>query len=159
MQRIILAAVCLLEARGENTRFLRWAGTLLRHPASPELDVTRLVKNTKRSHPPFQSIHGILPLRFPPLRWTYNINFIVPVDSIPPSVCIPCPDGTCLSWLHKAGLPGQPECGSDEWLIRATAIILSAVEAEIRNACFTVDADGHDPEAWEDWVLRRLRVG
>jgi len=159
-ERLVLAAVCNLETRGENIRFLRRAGTLLRHPTSPELDVTRLVEKIKRSHPPFQSVHGILPLRSSPLRWTCSVKFFIPVDAIPPSACIlPGPDGTCHSWLHKADLPGQPACGGNEWLVRAAAIILSAIEVEIRKANLTVDGDDHDPEAWEDWVLRRLRVG
>jgi hypothetical protein len=155
-QRIILAAICSVEGRGEGIHFLRRAGTLLCHPTSPEPDTTRLVERIKQSYPPFQSVHGRLPLRCPPLRC---MNFLIPTDSIPPSPCILGLDGTCLSWLHKADLPGQPACGGEKWLIRATTIILSAVEVELRKAHLTVDRGKHDPEAWEDWVLRRLRVG
>jgi hypothetical protein len=159
MQRLILAAICTLEHRGENIQFIRRAGTLLRNPTAPDPDVTRLVEGVMKSHPPVQSVHGRLSLGCLPPRWTCSMDFLIPVDSLPPPACILGPDGVCLSWLHRAALPGPPACSSDKWLVRATSIILSAIETEIRTAQLTVDGDGHDPEAWEEYVLRRLRVG
>lgn len=159
IQRLILGTICILEHRGENLQFIRRAGTLLRHPTVPDPDVTRLVEGVKQSHPPIQSVHGRLLLRSLPLPLAYGINFFIPVDSLPPSACVLSPDGVCLSWLHKAALPNSPTCGGDKWLVRTTTIILSAIETEVRNAHLTVDRDKCDPEAWEEWVLRRLRVG
>ena len=158
-QRLILAAICILEGRGENLRFLRQAETILHHPASPDSAVTRLVEGVTRTHPPFQSVHGGLSLSYPPLRWTCRMNFFIPVDLLPPSACMLGPDGACVSWLHKAGIPAQPACGSDTWLVHAVTIILSAIEMEIRRANLTVDGDRCDSEAWEEWILRRLKVG
>ena len=159
MQRLILAAICTLEHRGEVIPFVRRAGSLLRHPTAPEPGVTQLVEKIRRSNPPIQTIHGRLSLRCLPLPWACNIEFLIPVDSLPSSTCTLGPDGTCLSWLHKATLPSPtPECGGEKWVVHTTAIILSAIETEIRNAGLTVDGDGRDPEAWEEWALRRLRI-
>lgn len=159
IQRLILASICTIEQRGENIEFIRRAGNLLHHPTTPEPDVTRFVEKVKQLHPPIQSIHGTLSLSGLPSLLTCKVGFLVPVDSLPPSACLPGPDGACLSWLHKAALPGSLGCGGDEWLVRVTTIILSAIETEIRNARLTVDGDERDPEDWEEWVLRRLRVG
>lgn len=159
IQRLILASICTIEQRGENIKFIRRAGTLLHHPAAPEPDVTQFVEQVKQIHPPIQSIHGTLSLSGLPLFLPCKVGFLVPLDSLPSSACLPGPDGACLSWLHKAALPGSLGCGGDEWLTRVTTIILSAIETEIRDARLTVDEDEHDPEDWEEWVLRRLRVG
>jgi hypothetical protein len=159
IQRLVLAAICTVARRGENTRFLRQAETLLQDPTSPEPDVIRLVEKIKQSHPPVQSVHGRFSLGCLPLRRTYDVGFFIPADSFPLSICIPGPGGVCISWLHKAALPGQPACGGGTWLIHTTAIILSVIETEIRKANLTIDGDAHDPEAWEDWILRRSRVG
>ena len=158
-QRLIVATICTLEHRGENLQFLRHAGTLLRHPTAPEPGVTRLVEEVIQSHPPIQSVHGELSLKFLPLHWTRSVNFIIPVDSLPPSTCVLTPDGTCHSWLHKAGLPGPPACGGHKWLTHTTTIILSAIETEMRKGRFIIDGDEYGPEDWEGWVLRKLRVG
>jgi len=159
IQRLILGSICILEHRGENIQFIRRAGTLLRHPTTPDPDVIRLVEGVKQSHPPIQSVHGRLSLRCFPFRWACGMNFFIPVDSLPHPACKHGPDGTCISWLHKAALPGPPVCGGNKWLVHATAVILAAIETGIRDARLTVDGDKHDPEAWEEWVLRRLRVG
>jgi len=158
-QRVVLSAVCLLEHRRDNIGFLRQARVLLENPASSGSEVTRLVEKVIRSHPPVQSIHGTLSLGWLPLRWAYDVDFLIPIDALPQSICLIGPDGACASWLHKAGLPAQPACDGRAWLTRATAIILSAIETEIRQAGLTIDEDENDPDAWEDWVLRRLRVG
>ncbi|KAF9792588.1 hypothetical protein BJ322DRAFT_1016313 [Thelephora terrestris] len=154
MQSLVLAAVCTLEPKGEKIPFLRQAGILLLDPISPERGVAQLVEKVKRSNPPVQFIRGRLPL---PLSISCNMDFFIPTDLLPPSPCIPGPDGRCASWLHKAALPDRPACG-EEWLIHATTIILSAIETQIRQAHLTVDGDRQGPEAWEDWVLRRSRV-
>ena len=160
IQRLVLAAICTMECKGEKIHFLRQAGALLNHPISPEPDITKLVEEVRRSNPPIQLIRGRYPLGPFPFCGTFNIDFFIPVEILPPSACILSPDGSCTSWLHKAAVPGQPACGSEKWLTHATAIILSAVETEIRQACLTIDGDTHGPDsAWEDWVLRRLRVG
>jgi len=159
IQRLILGSICTLEHRGENIQFIRRAGTLLRHPSTPDPDVIRLVEGVKQSHPPIQSVHGRLSLRCFPFHQACGMGFFIPVDSLPHPACRPGPDGACISWLHKAALPGPPACGGDKWLVRATAVILAAIETGIRDARLTVDGDKHDPEAWEEWVLRRLRVG
>jgi hypothetical protein len=159
-QRLTLGAVCTLEAKREKLSFLRRARALLHNPMSPEPDVTRLVENVKRSNPPIQFVCGGLSLGFPSTHNTRPVCFFIPVDILPPSPCIPGPDGSCISWLHKIALLDRPvPCGGEEWATRATAIILSAIETEVRNANLTVDGDGYSPEAWEDWVLRRLRLG
>lgn len=157
-QRLVLSAVCLLERRRDNIGFLRQARVLLGDPASSG-SVTRLVEKTIRSHPPVQSIHGKLSLGWLPLRWTYDVDFFIPIDALPQTTCLMGPDGACASWLHKAALPGQPACDGRAWLTRAAAIILSAIETEIRQAGLTIDEDEHDPDALEGWILRRLRVG
>jgi len=159
IQRLILGAICTLEHRGGDLQFIRRAAILLRHPTALDPDAIRLVEGVKGSHPPIQSVHGRLSPRCLPLRWACGMNFFIPIDSLPPSACRLSPDGVCLSWLHKAALPGPPACGGDKWLVRATTIILAAIETEIRGARLTVDGDNHGPEAWEEWVLRRLRVG
>jgi len=159
MQRTILAGVCTLECRRDHIRFLRQAKTHLNDPTSPEPNVIRLVEKTKESHPPIQSVHGRLSIGPLPLDWTFNLDFFIPVDSLPHSGCIPGPDGVCEAWLHKIPLPGQSTCEGDIWFTRASAIILSAIETEIRWAGLVVDRDECDPEEWEEWVLRRLRVG
>jgi len=159
IQRLILGAICTLEHRRGDIQFIRRAKTLLRHPTAPDQDAIRLVRGVKGSHPPIQSVHGRFSPRCLPLRWACGMDFFIPVDSLPPSACRLSPDGVCLSWLHKAALPGPPACGGDEWLVRTTTIILAAIETEIRDAQLTVDRGDHDPEAWEEWVLRRLRVG
>lgn len=158
-QRLVLSAVCLLEHRRDTIGFLRQARVLLENPASSGSEVTRLVEKIIRSHPPVQSIHGALSLEWFPFRWTYDVDFIIPVDTLPQSLCLMGPDGACASWLHKAALPGQPACDGRAWLTHAAAIILSAIETEIRKAGLTIDEDENDPYAWENWVLRRLRVG
>jgi len=158
-QRLVLAAICTLERRGTTLEFLRRAGIFLRHPTIPEPEVTRLVEDVTRSNPPIQVLHGRLSLGCPPLRRAYHVDFFIPVDFLPPSTCIPGPDGSCTSWLHKLALPSQPACGGRVWSIHATAIILSAIETEIRQAQLTVDSQECEPEEWEEWVLRRLRVG
>ena len=134
IQRLILAAICTLEHQEENIQFIRRAGTLLRHPTDSDTYVTRLVEGVKRSNPPIQSVHGRLSLRCLPLPWPCDINFFIPIDSLPPSDCRIGPDGVCLSWLHKAALPGPPACGGDKWLVHATTIILSAVDTG--TCCF-----------------------
>lgn len=154
-QRLVLAAMCTLERKGEKIPFLRQAGALLRHPISPEPGLAQLVEEVKRLNPPVQFVRGGLSL---PRSNSCSADFIIPTDLLPPSPCVPGPDGSCSSWLHKAALPDQPACDSGEWLIRATTIILSAIETEIRQANLTVDGDEQGTEAWEDWVLRRSRV-
>ncbi|KAF9650635.1 hypothetical protein BDM02DRAFT_3185291 [Thelephora ganbajun] len=156
-QRLVLAAMCILESRRENIQFLRRARILLRHPTSAEPDVTQLIERVMQSHPPVQSIHGRVSLRCLLLR--FHLGFFIPIDSLPPSACILDPNGSCTSWLHKAAFPGQSTCGGNAWLVRTTAIILSAIETEIRQARLVIDEGEHGPEAWEDRVLRRLRVG
>lgn len=151
-QRLVLSALCLLEHRRDTIQLIRQARDLLQHPASSGSAVIELVGGTLRSHPPVQSVRGCVRLSLG------YIEFSIPVDILPPSACIIGPDGGCISWLHKAALPSQPECGGREWLIRTAAVILSAVKTEIRQAGLTVDGDEHDPEAWEQWALRRLRV-
>jgi hypothetical protein len=157
-ERLILATICTLEGRGENIPFLRRASALLRNPISPEPDVTRLVEKVKRTNPPIQLIHGRLSMGSLPFHGSHSMDIHIPVDVLPSSACIFDQDGSCISWIHKA-LPSQLACGGENWLTHATAIILSAIVTEIRQANLTIDADGYDPEAWEDWVLRRLRVG
>lgn len=159
IQRLILGTICTLEHRGGNIQHIRRAATLLHHPTAPDPDAIRLVEGIKGSHPPIQSVYGRLSPRCLPLRWASGMNFFIPVDSLPHSTCRLNPDGVCLSWLHKAALPGPPACGGDKWLVRATTIILAAIETEIREAQLTVDGDDRDPEAWEEWVLRKLRIG
>ena len=160
-QRLVLSALCLLERQRDNIHFIRQAKVLLQHPASSGSEVIQLVQGTLESHPPVQSVCGgiRLSLGHLPLHHTYGVDSFIPIDALPLSSCIMGPDGACISWLHKAALPGQPGCGGRAWLIRATAIILSAVETGIRQANLTIDGDNHDPEAWEEWDLRRLRVG
>jgi len=158
-QRLILSAVCLLERQNDIIHFVRQAKDLLQHPASSGSEVSRLVEKTLQSHPPIQSVHGRLSFGRLSLCQTHEVNFSIPVDTLPLSTCIMGPDESCASCHHKATLPGPPECSGREWLVHATAIILSAIETEIREARLTVDSgDRHDPEAWEGWVLRRLRV-
>jgi hypothetical protein len=158
-QQLTLAAACILECRGESFRFIRQAGTLLQHPNLPQPDVIQLVEKVNQSNPPIQSVHGRLSLGYLPLHRICGLDFFIPVSALPPSACILGPDGACISWLHKAALPSRSACGGGAWLIRATAIILSAIETEIRNAGLTIDGGDRDQEAWEEWVIRRLRVG
>lgn len=148
-RRLILAAICNLESGNGKIPFLRQAGTLLRHPISPEPVVTRLVEKVRNSHPPVQLVRGDLP---------WGPGFLIPVELLPPTACILGPDGGCTSWLHKAALPGQPECSGRKWLVHTTTIILSAIETEIRRGYLTIDGSESGWENWEDWVLRRLRV-
>lgn len=158
-RRLILAAACTLEFRDDKIRFLRRAATLLCHPISPEPGVTRLVEKTKNTNPPVQLVHGVFRLgSFPFCGIDSEVGFLVPADLLPPSACILGPNGGCISWLHKAALPGQPGCGGEQWLIHTTTIILSAIEMEIRRARLTIDENEHGSEAWEEWILRRLRV-
>lgn len=160
MQRLILSAVCLLEHEKGTIEFLRQARVLLKNPAPPGSEASHFVEEIIRSHPPVQSIHGKLSLGWLPLRWTYDVDFLIPVDVVPQSTCLMGPDGACASCLHKAALPGPPVCSGREWLVHAAAIILSAIQTEIRSARLIVDSgDRRDLEAWEDWVLQRLRVG
>jgi len=158
-QRLVLSAVCLLEHRKDNIGFLRQAKVLLENPTSFGSDVTRRVEKIIRSYPPVQSIHGKLSLGWLPLRQTDDVDFFIAIDALPQSDCLMGPNGACASWLHKAALPGQPGCDGMAWFTHTTAIILSAIETEIRQANLTIDKGGDDPDAWEDWVLRRLRVG
>ena len=158
IERVTLAAICTLETGDEKLRFLRRAGTHLRDPNSPQPGVIRLVEKVKKCNPPVQSVHGGVLLGSFPLCGTSEVDFFVPVDLIPPSPCIIGSDGACYSWLHKAGLPGRPECGGEEWLIQTTAIILSSIETEMRRSHLTIDGDEHKPEEWEEWTVRRLRV-
>lgn len=157
-RRLVLATVCTLESRGGKITFLRRAATLLRHPISPEPDVTRIVERAKKSNPPVQLVRGGIPFGPFPFCGTHEVDFLIPIDLLPPSACIMGPDGGCVSWLHKAALPGLPECSGERWLIRVTAVILSAIETEVRRAQLSIDQGEHEPEAWEGWILRRLRV-
>lgn len=141
----------MVEYKGKNISLLQQAGLLLRDPAYLNPDVARLVGKAKKSEPPIQSIYGKLPIG--------SIPFFIPLDLLPSSACILAADGSCASWLHKAGFPGQTECGGGEWLVHATMIILSAIQTEVRKANLIVDWDDRDPEAWEDWDIRRLQVG
>jgi len=86
------------------------------------------------------------------------MGFFVPVDLLPPTTCILGSDGGCVSWVHKAGLPGQPGCDGEQWLIHVTTIILSAIETEIRQGYLTIDGNERGSEEWEEWILRKLRV-
>lgn len=160
-QRLVLSALCLLEHRRDNIQTIRQAKALLQYPSSSGSAVVQLVEKTLQSYPPVQSVNG--GVRFSlgrlPLHRTHGVDFFIPVDTLPPSDCFVGPDGTCISWLHKAALPGQSGCDGRAWLVRTAAIILSAVKTEIRQANLTIDGDGHDPEAWEEWILRRSRVG
>lgn len=157
-QRLVLSGVCLLEHQKGTITFLRQARVLLENPTSSGSEVTRRIEKLIQSHPPVQSIHGKVSLGRLPFHRTYNVDFFIPIEALPQSVCLVGPDGACASWIHKATLPGQPACNGRAWLTHATAIILSAIETEIRQAGLTIDKDEHDPNAWEDWVLRRLRV-
>ena len=156
--RLVLSAVCLLEHQGDNLRFLRQAALLLQNPSSSGSEVVEFVGKALRSHPPIQSVHGTFPLFRLPSHSTCDVNFFIPVNTLPHSACIIGPDGGCISWLHKA-LPSQPPCGGMTWLIRTTAIILSAIETEIRQARLTIDGEEGAPEAWEEWTVRKMRVG
>jgi hypothetical protein len=158
-QRLVLSAVCLLEGPRDNLRFIRHARNLLRDPATPGSEAARQVEKILQSHPPVQSIHGRLSLRSLPLHQTYGVDFLIPADTLPLSDCTVGPDGECVLWLHKAGLPGRPACGGRAWLVRATTIILSAIETECRDANLAIDEDERNPEAWEAWVVRGSRVG
>ena len=155
-QRLILAAICTRELEGGKISFLRRAGTLLRNPTSTEREVGGFVEKIKQSNPPIQFVRGCLSFG----GTQNNIDFFVPIDLLPLSSCITGLNGSCASWLHKAALlPGQSECGGDGWLVHLTAIVLSAIETEIRQAHLAVDGDKHGSEAWEEWTIRRLRVG
>lgn len=158
-QRVVLSVVCLLEHPKEDVPFIRQARALLRSPNSSGSEAIQRVDKILHSHPPIQSVHGRLSLRLP-LHQTYDVKFFIPVDILPLSACTVGPDGTCVSWIHKTALPDQSTCGGRAWLVRTAAIILSAIETELRQAGLVVDpGDGHNPEVWEGWVLRRLRVG
>lgn len=158
-RRLTLATVCTIESRNGKIPLLRRAETLLRHPGFPDPDVTRVVENANKCNPPVQSVHGGLRLGSFPFFGTDQMEFVIPIDLLPPSACIRGSDGRCVSWLHRAALSSQPGCNNERWLIRITTIILSAIETEIRRAHLTIDGNENESEAiWEDWTLRKLRV-
>jgi hypothetical protein len=155
---IVLAGVCTLESGDEKLRFLRRAETLLRHPNTPDPCITRLVEKVKGCNPPVQLVHGGVLLESFPFCGTNEVEFFIPVDLLPPSACILGSGEGCASWLHKSALPSRPDCGGEQWLVQATAIILSAIETEMRRSHLTIDGYERGSESWEDWTLRRLRV-
>lgn len=158
-KRVTLATVCTVESGSEKIPHLRRAQSLLRDPISPEPGVTRLVEKIKKSNPPVQVVQGGLALGPSPFYGTHEVDFVVPIDLLLPPTCITGSDGGCVSWLHKAALAGQQDCKGEEWFIKTTAIILSAIETEIRRGYLTIDGDKYGSDAvWEGWILRRLRV-